>query len=177
MKKLVLSLVAVLGIGLLTNKSFAQTTTATTATTATTDIVGTLSGDADYNVFSILIRAANVEPAVKGAGPFTIFVPSNNAFANLSSDKLDALVKDPNLAAIVKNHIVTGTYDKAGILKALAATGTATLTTLDGKKLTLTVADKHLQITDEQGNKANVIKFDMLGSNGVAIGLSAVLSK
>ncbi len=176
MKKLVLSLVAVLGIGLLTTKSFAQTTTATT-TTATSDIVGTLSSDADYNVIAVLIRAANLESTLKGAGPYTIFAPSNNAFANLTSAQLDALVKDPNLATVLKNHIVTGNYDKAGIIKALAATGTATFTTLDGKKLTLTVVDKHPQVTDEQGNKANVIKFDMLGSNGVAIGLSAVLTK
>jgi uncharacterized surface protein with fasciclin (FAS1) repeats len=96
----------------------------------------------------------------------------------LPSDKLDAIMKDPaTLATVLKGHIVSGKYDKAALIKALA-TGTATLTTLDGQKLILAVNDKkHLELTDAQGNKAQVIAFDILGSNGVAIGIDAVLTK
>jgi hypothetical protein len=73
--------------------------------------------------------------------------------------------------------VVSGRYDKAALIKALA-TGKATLTTLDGKPLILAVNDKkHLELTDSDGNKAQVIAFDMLGANGVAIGIDAVLAK
>jgi len=176
MKKAVFTVAAALAICLLSNNLFAQATT--TASTPSGDLVATLSGNPDYDASAIAIRAANLESTLKGAGPYTIFVPSNTAFSNLSSDKLDALMKDPaTLATVLKGHVVSGTYDKAGLIKALA-TGTATLTTLDGQKLTLAVNDKkHLELTDAQGDKAQVIRFDMLGTNGVAIGIDAVLTK
>jgi uncharacterized surface protein with fasciclin (FAS1) repeats len=86
-------------------------------------------------------------------------------------------MKDPaNLATVLKGHVVNGKYDKATLIKTLGS-GTPTLTTIDGKILTLSVTDKHLTFTDSQGNKAKVIAFDMLGTNGVAIGIDAVLTK
>jgi uncharacterized surface protein with fasciclin (FAS1) repeats len=177
MKKTLLTVIAALAIGLLSGNAFAQTTTAAT-TAPSGDLVATLSANPDYDASAIAIRAANLEATLKGAGPYTIFVPSNTAFSNLASDKLDAIMKDPaTLATVLKGHVVSGTYDKAGLIKALAS-GTATLTTLDGQKLILAVNDKkHLELTDAQGDKAQVIRFDMLGTNGVAIGIDAVLTK
>jgi uncharacterized surface protein with fasciclin (FAS1) repeats len=174
MKKAILSIVAVLAIGLLSNNLFAQ---AATTTAPSTDVLGTLSANSDYNVSAILIRAAGLGATVKGAGPYTILAPSNVAFSGLSSAKLDSLVADPTkLATVLKGHVISGTYDKAALIKLLGS-GTPTLTTLDGKTLTLSVTDKHLTFTDSQGNKAQVIAFDMVGTNGVAIGINAVLTK
>ncbi len=167
-----LTVIAALAIGFFSNKAFAQ------AAAGSGTVLATVSGDSDYDGFGLLIRAAHVNDAISGAGPFTIFAPSNTAISNVPSDKLDTWMKDPAaLATLVKDHIVTGKYDKAAILDAIKATGTATLTTLDNQKLTLSVEDKHLVITDAAGNKGKVIKFDMVGSNGVAIGLDAVLAK
>jgi uncharacterized surface protein with fasciclin (FAS1) repeats len=174
MKKALLTVIAIIAIGLSSNKLFAQTAA---PAAPTGDLIATLSGNSDYNVLAVAIRAANLGAALKGAGPYTIFAPSNTAFSNLSSGKLDSLLADPaKLATLLKGHVVEGKYDKAAILKALA-TPPATLKTLDGQTLTLGVSDKHLQITDAQGNKANFIAFDMLATNGVAIGLNAVLTK
>jgi len=176
MKKVVLTVLAVLAISLSFNNLFAQTTAPAPAT-ASSDLVGTLSGNSDYNVVAAAIRTAGLGATLKGAGPYTIFAPSNTAFSTLSSAKLDSLFADPaKLAAVLKGSVVSGTYDKAGIIKVLGS-GTPTLTTLDGKQLTLSVIEKHLTITDSQGNKAKVIAFDMLGTNGVAIGVDAVLAK
>ena len=174
MKKTVLTVIAVLAIGILSNNVFGQAT----APTPKGDVLDTLSANPDYNVMAIAIRAANMGATIRGAGPYTIFAPSNTAFSNLSSGKLDDLMKDPAaLATVLKSHVVSGKYGKAALIKALA-TGTATLTTLDGKPLILSVNDKkHLELTDAQGNKAQVIRFDMSGSNGVAIGIDAVLTK
>ncbi len=177
MKKLVLTLTAVVAVGIFSNNLYAQTTTAAT-TAPSGDVVATVSGNSDYVAFGIAIRAANIESTLDGAGPYTIFAPNDAAFSSLSSTKLDSLMKDPiKLAAVLKGHVVSGKYDKAALIKALAS-GTATLTTLDGKPLILSVNEKkHLELTDSQGNKAQVIAFDMLGSNGVAIGIDAILTK
>ena len=127
----------------------------------------------------LAIRAANLGSTVKGAGPFTIFAPNNTAFSNIPSDKLDALMADPaKFASLIKGHIASGKMDKAAILAALRATGTATLKTLDGQTLTLGVNEaKNLVLTDAQGNKVKVVAFDIYGSNGVIIGVDGLLTK
>jgi uncharacterized surface protein with fasciclin (FAS1) repeats len=173
MKKSILTVIAVLAIGFFSNRAFAQAA----ATAPKGDLLDTLSASPDYNVSAVLIRAAGLTATVRGAGPYTIFAPSNIAFSNIPSAKLDALMKDPAaLAVILKGHIVSGKYGKAEIIKTLGS-GTPTLTTIDGKVLTLSVTDKHLTITDSDGNKAKVVAFDMLGTNGVAIGVDAILAK
>jgi len=173
MKKAILSVLAVCAIALSSNNLFAQATTAT----PTGDLMTTLSANSDYDASAIAIRAAGLGTTLKSAGPYTILAPSNTAFSNMSSGKLDSLFADPaKLASVFKGHVISGTYDKAALIKLLGS-GTPTLTTLDGKTLTLSVTDKHLTFTDSQGNKAKVIAFDLLGTNGVAIGLDAVLTK
>jgi len=171
MKKLILTVVAVLAIGVSSNKLFAQS--------ASGDLLVTLSGNPDYEAMAIAVRAANLGATLKGAGPFTVFAPNTIAFSNIPSDKLDALMKDPAaLATVLKGHIVTGKYDKAAILAALRATGKATLKTLDGQTLTLGVNEaKNLILTDAQGNTVKVVAFDILGSNGVIIGVDGILTK
>jgi len=184
MKKAILTAVVALTIGVYSNCALAQTPTApaaapaTTAPAATGTVLAALSADPDYNVAAILIRAANLGETLKGAGPYTILAPSNIALSNISSDKLDALMKDPaTLAAVLKVHIITGLYDKAALKTGLAA-GSLTVTTLDGQKLTIALnANKRVEITDAAGDKAQISKFDISGSNGVAIGVDAVLTK
>jgi len=176
MKKAILTVIAVVSIGLSTSKLFAQTAP---AAAPSGDLVTTLSANVDYNVMAAMLRAANLGATLKGTGPYTIFAPNNNALASLSSDKLDALMKDPAaLATVLKGHIATGKNDKASILAALRATGSDPLKTLDGQTLTLGVNEsKNLVLTDSQGNKVKVIAFDILGTNGVIIGVDGVLAK
>jgi uncharacterized surface protein with fasciclin (FAS1) repeats len=175
MKKTILTVVAALAIGVFSNKAFAQ---AAAAPAPTGTVLATLSADPDYDGSAVLLRAANLIDTLKSPSPHTIFAPSNTALSNLSPDKLDALFKDPAaLATVLKGHVVAGIYDKTAIIKALAS-GPATLTTIDGQKLVLSVdAQKHLVLTDANGDKAQVIRFNMLGTNGVAIGIDAVLTK
>lgn len=187
MKKVILTVMAVIAIGVFSNKALAQATTAAPAATAstptgTTDILSALSGSdysSDYQTMAIALRAANQTATLKGAGPFTIFAPSNGAFSNLTAAQLDALFANPaKLTSVLRGHIVAGVNDKKAILADIRATGTSTMKTIDGQTLTLSVnAAKNLVITDSQGNSAKVIKFDMEGNNGVAIGIDAVLYK
>jgi len=179
MKKTILTLVAFLALGLSSQKLFAQAAPAAPAAAApaaTGTVLDTLSRNPDYEVMALLVRSAGLTATLKGAGPYTIFAPTTGAFSSLTPAQQDELMKDPaKLATIIKGHVVEGKYDKAAILKALKPT--ATLKTIDGQTLTLGVEEKRLVVTDAQGNKAKVVAFDMVGSNGVAIGLGAVLTK
>ena len=176
MKKTILTVIAVLAIGFSSNKLFAQ---AAAAPAPTADVLATLSANSDYNAFAVALMTANLSATLKGAGPFTIFAPNNDALSTIPADKLDALLKDPAaLATVLKGHIVAGKNDKAAILAALRATGSDPLKTLDGQTLTLSVNEaKNLILTDSQGNKVKVVKFDIYGTNGVIIGVDGLLAK
>jgi uncharacterized surface protein with fasciclin (FAS1) repeats len=178
MKKPFLIVTALLAFCFSASTLFAQTAPAA----ATGDVVAALtSADINYTAFSIAVRAAGVNTALEGAGPFTVFAPTNDAFGKASSGKLDSLFKDPAaLATSVKTYIVSGKYMKADILAGLGK-GPITYTTIDGRKLTLAAVSinghTRLQITDDQGNKAIVGFYDTPATNGVIHGLTGILTK
>jgi len=190
MKKSILIVAAALSIGLLTNNVFAQTQPATPAPTtppaqtapaakadSVKDIDATIANVADLSSLTADIKAANLDASLKGAGPFTVFAPDNAAFSAIPKTTLDSLAKDPvKLATLVNAHVVAGTYDKKGIIKALTnATRTATLKTVDGQTLTIAVVNKKVQIKDAHGNTAEITSFDTPATNGVIHGVNGVL--
>jgi len=180
MKKPILIAAAFLTFSVFTNHSFAQTAPAAPATAAPAgggDVVASTTSSDNYTAFSIALRAAGLSETLEGAGPYTIFAPTNEAFGKIPSAQLDALMKDPaKLAAVVKGHIISGKMMKADVIKALTTgKGKATLKTLDGQDLTLSVANGKLQLADAAGNTALVTGFDLAASNGVIHGLNGVL--
>ncbi|MES2107162.1 MAG: fasciclin domain-containing protein, partial [Bacteroidota bacterium] len=112
-----------------------------------------------------------------GAGPLTVFAPDNTAFNAVPKEKLDSLMKDPvKLAKLVNAHVVAGKYDKAAIIKLLTnAQRSGTVKTVDGQTLTIAVVNKKVQITDADGNSAQITSFDTPATNGVIHGVSGVL--
>jgi uncharacterized surface protein with fasciclin (FAS1) repeats len=192
MKKSLLMVGAMVLINFTATRVFAQvqdttkkttTTTTTTTTPAATDgagdVVGALGSNPDYSTALSAVKTAGLDASLKTGGPYTIFAPNNAAFSGLAPAKLDSLMKDPTkLATVLKGHVVTGKYAKADIIKALnAGKGKATLTTIDGQTLTLSVtADKKLQLADAKGDTAQVILYDLVGANGVVNGLNGVLA-
>ncbi|AMR33634.1 hypothetical protein A0256_20475 [Mucilaginibacter sp. PAMC 26640] len=185
MKRSTLAAAAVLLLNLAAGRVFAQpdttkTTTTTAASTTTegaSDVVGALASNADYSTALTAVKAAKLDSVLKVGGPYTIFAPNNISFNNLPAGELDNLLKDPaKLATLLKGHVVTGKYGKADIIKALTAgKGKATLTTLDGQPLTLSLAGSKLQLTNASGSSAQVTLFDLIGGNGVVNGLNAIL--
>src|SRR5690606_7024216 len=122
------------------------------------------------------IKTTGLESTLKGAGPFTVFAPSDQAFAAVpAGDSL--LTQQPKLTATLKNHIVAGKYTKDDIIKALTAgKGVATLNTIEGGKVTLKVNEnKNLELSDAFGNKALVTVFDVEGTNGTVHVINNVL--
>jgi uncharacterized surface protein with fasciclin (FAS1) repeats len=183
MKKPILIVAVLVIFSLFSNTTFAQTTPpaatpAAPAPAASGDAVASLTSSDNYTALSIAVRAAGLAETLEGAGPFTIFAPTNEAFGKIPSAQLDALMKDPaKLATLLKGHVVSGKYAKADLIKALGASKErkATLKTLDGQDLTLTVVNGKLQLTDSAGNTAQVSSFDLAATNGVIHGLTAVL--
>ena len=190
MKRSILVAGALLLLNLTAASVFAQTTPDTTKKTTTTttapatttdgasDVVGALASNADYSTALTAVKAAGLDATLKTGGPYTIFAPNNIAFSNLPAGKLDSLLKDPvKLGALLKGHVVTGKYAKADIIKALnAGKGKATLTTIDGQTLTLSLAGSKLQLTNATGGSAQVTLFDLIGANGIVNGINGILA-
>jgi uncharacterized surface protein with fasciclin (FAS1) repeats len=179
-------LIVIVAIGtmacLTANRTFAQTDTITkvvaVADTMKGNVINALNSNADYTAAAAAVKSANLETGLKTGGPYTIFAPNNAAFSKLSPGRVDSLMKDTTkLATLLKSHIVTGRYAKADIIKALTAgKGKATLTTLNGQPLVLSISTtKKLQITTADGVSAQVILYDLLGNNGTVNGIDGIL--
>lgn len=144
------------------------------------NIVENASQSKDHTTLVKAIQAAGLTDSLKAAGPFTVFAPTNEAFAKLPAGTLDTLTKASNkekLSGIVSNHIVAGKMTSRDLAKAVSkANGNATLTTVDGDILKVSInAEKNLQIEDAQGNIALVTMFDVEQSNGIVHVINNVL--
>jgi uncharacterized surface protein with fasciclin (FAS1) repeats len=175
MKKPIFVFTALLAFCLSANSLFAQTAP------AAGDVVAAITSSDTYNAFSIAVRAAGLNTQLEGAGPFTIFAPTNEAYSKATSAHMDSLFKDPAaFTTHMKTYIVNGKFTKADILAGLQK-GPIKYTTIDNHTLTLSpvTVNGHtrLQVADEAGNKAQVSAFDLQATNGVVHGLSSILTK
>ena len=121
-------------------------------------LVAIAAGNKDFSTLVAAVKAAGLVEALNGDGPFTIFAPTNEAFAKLPAGTVESLLKPENkakLQAILKYHVVP-----AKVMAAAVKTGEAK--TLQGSTLEIKVADGTVMI-----DKAKVIKTDIVGSNGV----------
>ena len=117
--------------------------------------------------------------ALEGPGPFTVFAPTNEAFAMLPPGTVDTLVKPENKAMLTKiltYHVVAGRYTSADLMKMIQdGGGKAMLTTVQGEPLTVSGMGHHLTITDAKGDLAHITIMDVIQSNGVIDVIDTVL--
>ncbi len=131
----------------------------TTATCAAgKDLVSVASGADNFKTLVAAVKAADLVETLQGKGPFTIFAPTDAAFAKLPAGTVEDLLKPENkekLVAILTYHVVAG--------KVLAAdVKTMDVKTVQGQSAKLKVSDKGVMI-----DSANVVKTDVLAENGV----------
>jgi len=135
------------------------------------DIVDIASGSKDHTTLVAAVKAADLVATLKGKGPFTVFAPTNAAFAKLPAGTVENLLKPENkstLVSILTYHVVSGNLDAAAVIGAIkAGKGTAVLTTVQGGKLTGSLDKGKVKLTDEKGNSVFVTATDLKGSNGV----------
>ena len=135
------------------------------------DIIDNAVNSKDHTTLVAAVKAAGLVETLKGPGPFTVFAPTNAAFAALPAGTVDTLLKPENkamLSSILTYHVVAGTMDAAALIKAIAAgNGKATLKTVAGGNLTAMAANGGVTVTDEKGATAKVAIADVYQSNGV----------
>jgi uncharacterized surface protein with fasciclin (FAS1) repeats len=143
------------------------------------DIVDVAAGSTAHTTLVAAVKAADLVATLKSKGPFTVFAPNNDAFAKLPAGTVETLLKPENkvkLAGILTYHVVAGTFDAKTVLEAIKmGKGAAVLTTVAGGKLTASVENGKVVITDEKGGKAFVIAADLKASNGVIHVIDGVL--
>lgn len=134
----------------------------------------------DHTTLVAAVKAAGLVDTLQGAGPFTVFAPTNAAFGKLPAGTVDNLVKPENkghLTSILTYHVVPGRMTAAGLMKAVKdGEGWAKLKTVQGEELTVKQAGPgKLTITDAKGDTAHVTIADVLQSNGVIHVIDTVL--
>ena len=139
---------------------------------ANRDIVVVASETESLSTLVTAVKAANLVETLQGAGPFTVFAPTNDAFAALPAGTLDTLLKPENqdqLKSILTYHVVPGTV-LAGDL-----TDGQVITTVQGGTLTVKIADGMVYLVDATGNQVKVEKADVYADNGVVHVIGGVL--
>ncbi len=123
------------------------------------DIVDTAVAAGQFTTLAAALQAADLVDTLKGDGPFTVFAPTDAAFAKLPEGTVESLLRPENrdqLVAILTYHVVAGKVTAADVVKLDDAK------TVNGQDVRITVADSAVQVND-----ANVIKTDIEASNGV----------
>lgn len=143
------------------------------------DIVDVAAGSKSHTTLVAAVKAADLVGTLKSKGPFTVFAPTNDAFAKLPAGTVENLLKPENkakLASILTYHVVAGNLNAKAVLAAIKkGNGKVVLTTLAGGKLTASVENGKVILTDEKGGKATVTVTDLKASNGVIHVIDAVV--
>jgi uncharacterized surface protein with fasciclin (FAS1) repeats len=143
------------------------------------NIVGVAAGNADFSTLVTAVKAADLVGTLSGAGPFTVFAPTNAAFGKLPAGTVQTLVKPENKATLTKIltcHVVAGKVDAKTLLGAIQAHGGShTIDTVGGCKFKAAVEGGKVVITDEKGGKSTVTATDVAASNGVIHVIDSVL--
>jgi uncharacterized surface protein with fasciclin (FAS1) repeats len=165
-KKIISS--AILAIALFTGiSSFAQ------------NVVEVAVGSENHTTLVAAVKAAGLVDTLTGAGPFTVFAPTNAAFDKLPTGTVASLLEPANLKTlqgILTYHVVAGKIDSKAVVAAIkAGKGKAVLTTVQGGTLTASLKGENVIVTDEKGGVATITAVDLNASNGIIHVIDTVL--
>ena len=133
----------------------------------------------DHTTLVAAVKAAGLVDTLSGPGPFTVFAPTNAAFAQLPPGTVETLVKPENKATLTKiltYHVVPGVYTAKELMAEVKkGGGEAQLKTAEGEPLVVTSKGKKVYVTDAKGNTATVTIANVMQSNGVIHVINGVL--
>ena len=151
--------------------AFAQVMVGGAPMLASKNIIENAVNSKDHTTLVAAVKAAGLVETLQGAGPFTVFAPTNEAFAALPAGTVDTLLKPenkPTLTKVLTYHVVAGKFDAAAISKMIAdGKGMASLKTVEGGMLTAKASGKNIMLTDEKGGMTKVTIAVVYQSNGV----------
>jgi uncharacterized surface protein with fasciclin (FAS1) repeats len=138
---------------------------------ANRNIIQNAVNSKDHTTLVAAVKAGGLVETLQGAGPFTVFAPTNAAFAALPAGTVETLLKAENkgtLDKILTYHVVPGRLDSRTLDQQIAmGGGKAVLKTVQGEPLTVQGSGKNLMVTDEKGGSARITIADVYQSNGV----------
>ena len=159
MKKITLILSIVIS-SISSNVSYAQET-----------IVDVAVGNKNFSTLVTALKSADLVGALQGNGPFTVFAPTNDAFAKIDSKTLNSLLEEKNqkvLSNILTYHVISGKLVASDVVAALNKNnGTVELKALNGQVITVIEKDGKIWLRDSKGNYSEISATDVMGSNGV----------
>jgi uncharacterized surface protein with fasciclin (FAS1) repeats len=145
----------------------------------TKNIIENAVNSKDHTTLVAAVKAAGLVETLSGAGPFTVFAPTNEAFAKLPAGMVDTLLKPENkamLVGVLTYHVLPGKHSAKDIMADITKMGgKATYKTVEGADLTFSMKDGALWLWDTSGNSAKVTIADVNQSNGVIHVIDAVL--
>jgi uncharacterized surface protein with fasciclin (FAS1) repeats len=148
-------------------------------TPADKNIVALAQGTPDLSTLVTAVTAAGLGETLSGTGPFTVFAPTNAAFAKVDKATLDGLLKPESkdkLGALLKYHVVAGNVKAADVVKLITdGKGTATIKTVAGGSLKASMDGDKVVLTDAKGGKSTITATDIAASNGVVHTIDTVV--
>lgn len=146
---------------------------------ATKNIMENAIRSQDHTTLVAAVKAAGLVDTLQGPGPFTVFAPTNAAFAKLPAGTVGGLLKPENqteLGVVLNYHVVPGALSSVELINRIrSGDGRAVLTTIQGKKLIVTANGSQIILTDAKGGQALVKIANIRQSNGIIHTIDAVL--
>ena len=145
----------------------------------TENIVGVAAGNENFSTLVAAVKAADLVGTLNSEGPFTVFAPTNEAFAKLPEGTVENLLKPENkalLSSVLTYHVVAGKFMAADVLKAIADNnGKFVITTVNGEELTAYTKKGKVMLKDAKGNTSTIILTDVEASNGIIHAIDSVV--
>ncbi|MGB5370667.1 MAG: fasciclin domain-containing protein [Flavobacteriaceae bacterium] len=145
----------------------------------TPNIVEVAAGNENFTTLVAAVKAADLVATLSGDGPFTVFAPTNEAFAKLPAGTLDNLLKTESksaLTGILTYHVVSGAFNATAVIDAITANnGTFTITTVQGETIELSLVDGNVMLKDAKGGTSKVVMADVIASNGIIHAIDTVV--
>ena len=142
-------------------------------------IVGVAASNENFSTLVAAVKAAGLVETLNSEGPFTVFAPTNEAFAKLPKGTVESLLKTENketLTSILTYHVVAGKFMAKDVLKAIEDNnGKFTITTVNGEKLVAHIMDGKVMLKDAKGNLSTIVLTDVAASNGVIHAIDSVV--
>ena len=143
------------------------------------NIVEVAVGNEAFSTLVAAVKAADLVGTLSSKGPFTVFAPTNDAFAKLPQGTIQTLLLPENkatLTSVLTYHVVAGKFEAAAVIDAIKANkGKFTVKTVQGGSIVLSLKDGKVMLTDEKGGMATVVIADVAASNGVIHALDTVV--
>lgn len=143
------------------------------------NIVEVAVGNENFSTLVTAVKAADLVGTLSSEGPFTVFAPTNDAFAKLPEGTIASLLEPDSknqLTSILTYHVVSGKFEAAAVIEAIQNNnGAYEVTTVQGGTITLSLNDGKVMLKDANGGMSTVVIADVAASNGVIHALDTVI--